>query len=122
MSWNRKAWALSAVVAVAACGVETPTEVSDAPDFAVVTSSSDAIPDRYIIRLSDDVPSAAAASEAMMRGVRGEVHFTYENVFKGFAATLPGASLAAIQRNPLVASIEADGVVTKIATTQSGAT
>ena len=48
MSWNRKAWALSAVVAVAACGVETPTEVSDAPDFAVVTSSSDAIPDRYI--------------------------------------------------------------------------
>lgn len=123
MSWNRKALALSAVVAVAACGVETPTEVSDAPDFAVASSSSDAIPDRYIIRLSDDVPSAAAASEAMMRGVRGEVHYTYENVFKGFAATLPGASLAAIQRNPLVASIEADGVVTMIATTtQTGAT
>jgi len=122
MGWNRKAPALIALFALAACDTETPTAVSDTPDFAVVTASSDAIPDRYIIRLSDDVPSAAAASEAMMRGVRGDVHFTYENVFKGFAATLPGASLAAIQRNPLVASIEADGVVTMIATTQTGAT
>jgi subtilisin family serine protease len=122
MGWNRKAPGLIALFALAACDTETPTAVSDTPDFAVVTSSSDAIPDRYIIRLSDNVPSAAAASEAMMRGVRGDVHFTYQNVFKGFAATLPGASLAAIQRNPLVASIEADGVVTKIATTQTGAT
>ena len=122
MSRTGKALALLTIAALSACGIDSPTAVSDAPSFATVSGSSDAIPDRYIIRLSDDVPSAAAASAAMMRGLRGEVHFTYETVFKGFAATLPGASLAAIQRNPLVASIEADGVVTKVTTTQSGAT
>ena len=122
MSRTGKALALLTIAALSACGIDSPTAVSDAPSFATVSGSSDAIPDRYIIRLSDDVPSAAAASAAMMRGLRGDVHFTYETVFKGFAATLPGEALRAIQRNPLVASIEADGVVTKIATTQTGAT
>lgn len=115
-------FALVALVTVAACDVEAPTELAPSPNFSTVTASSDAIPDRYIVRLSDDVPSAAAASASMMRGLRGEVHFTYETLFKGFAVTLPGQALNAIQRNPLVASIEQDGVVTKIATTQTGAT
>lgn len=123
MSWSHRALTLMATLAVAGCSVETPTAVSDStPNFAVVKPSSDGIPDRYIVRLNDDVPSAAAASANMMRGLRGEVHFTYETVFKGFAVTLPGQALNAIQRNPLVASIEQDGVVTKITTTQTGAT
>ena len=115
-------FALVALVTVAACDVEAPTELAPSPNFSTVTASSDAIPDRYIVRLSDDVPSAAAASASMMRGLRGEVHFTYETLFKGFAVTLPGQALNAIQRNPLVASIEQDGVVTKITTTQTSAT
>jgi len=57
----------------------------------------------------------------MMRGLRGEVHFTYENVFKGFAVTLPAQALNGLRRNPLIAAIEQDAVVTLDAT-QSGAT
>ena len=121
MKRNAKLFALLALATVVACDVETPTELAPSPSFSTVSASSDAIPDRYIVRLSDDVPSAAAASAAMMRGLRGEVHFTYENVFKGFAVTLPAQALNGLRRNPLIAAIEQDAVVTLDAT-QSGAT
>jgi subtilisin family serine protease len=122
MNQSTRLLALLALVSVAACDVETPLGVESSPNFAAVSSVDAPIPNRYVVRLNDDVPSAAAASATMMRGLRGEVHFTYENVFKGFAATLPAETLTAIQRNPLVASIEQDGVVTKSAATQTGAT
>ncbi len=121
MKRNAKLFALLALATVVACDVETPTELAPSPSFSTVSASSDAIPDRYIVRLSDDVPSAAAASASMMRGLRGEVHFTYENVFKGFAVTLPAQALNGLRRNPLIAAIEQDAVVTLDAT-QSGAT
>jgi subtilisin family serine protease len=80
------------------------------------------IPNRYILIFTDDVANGRATAAAMVRAARGELHFVYENVLNGFAATLPPQAVANLQRNPNIAYIEQDAVVTLNATTQTNAT
>jgi subtilisin family serine protease len=72
----------------------------------------------YIVVFKDDVadPAAEARAQAARHGFT--VRFTYENVLKGFAATLPDAAVIALQNNPNVDYIEEDQEVFAV-TTQS---
>jgi subtilisin family serine protease len=69
-----------------------------------------------IIQFNPGTNARAQAADLAARG--GRVSQVYENVFPGVAASLPAAAINALGRNPQVAVVEADGVVTT--TTTSG--
>ncbi len=75
----------------------------------------------YIVVLNAGAgaPAAVAAEHAARFGA--DVAHVYSHALAGYAATLPDAAVAALERDPRVAYVEADGVVTAD-TTQSGAT
>jgi subtilisin len=54
--------------------------------------------------------SPGAADEALVRGLGGQIRYTYHLV-PAIAATLPDAAIAALQNNPRVSVIEPDGLV-----------
>ena len=68
--------------------------------------------DRYIVVFNDDVQNPAGLSDEIARQAGATVHFRYTSALKGFAATIPGAALEGVQRNPNVAFVEADGIAT----------
>ncbi len=86
------------------------------------TDSPDAIPGRYIVVFKDGVGAGQmeAAMGAAARG-GGSVDMTYSSAIQGFAASLPAQALEGLRRNPNIAYIEADQVIT-LEATQSGAT
>ncbi len=116
----KKLWFVMMVAALVLMSVGPAAAASQAPLFASGAASE--IAGRYIVVFKDGVAGRAfdnALSSA--RGLGGAVHFTYNRVLRGFAATLPAAAVDALRRNPNVAYIEADQVIT-IDTTQTGAT
>ncbi|MEW6417167.1 MAG: S8 family serine peptidase [Nitrospirota bacterium] len=83
---------------------EVPIVGMDAPN---------AIPDRYIVVFKDEVlvPEIESLADEVVKVHRGKLHFTYNTALRGFAATIPAKALAALQRNPHIAYIEADRIV-----------
>jgi subtilisin family serine protease len=102
------AMAAALLLALAAIGV-MPAAASSAGGVERVS---------VIVRLVDganpDVEAAAAARSG------ASVAFVYRNVFPGFAAELPARAVAALARNPRVAFVERDGVVTTSTTSTAG--
>ena len=90
-------------------------------NLVVAANAGERIPDRYIIVFNEGVANGRAIAAQMVRAARGELHFVYENALNGFAATLPPQAVTNLQRNPNIASIEQDAVVTLNAA-QSNAT
>lgn len=78
-----------------------------------------ALAGRYIVVFKDG--AGPGTVDAAMRGLEGEVLYRYSAALNGFAARLPEQAVQALQRNPLVAYIEADQVMEAWAT-QSNAT
>jgi subtilisin family serine protease len=79
------------------------------------------IPGSYIVVFNDDVDDPEGEAREMVGRAGGRLTYTYRHAIKGFAAQLPAAALAGLQRNPNVAYIEADQEYTTSAT-QSNAT
>jgi subtilisin family serine protease len=94
---------------------------SETSPFNPAVGADQVIPNRYIIRFQDDVADVPALTNQLVSTHGGTLHYTYEHAIKGFAATLPPEGVEAIRRNPQVAYIEPDGVVTAT-TIQSSAT
>jgi subtilisin family serine protease len=67
------------------------------------------------------VADAPGLARSMVSAAGGQLGFVYEHAIKGFSARLTPAAADAISRNPNVALVEADQVMTA-STTQSGAT
>ena len=88
---------------------------------APVATSQGTMADRYIVVFRDDVSNPGALADALVSQSGGTVQFKYAHAIKGFAATLPAAAIDGISRNPNVAYIEPDGVMSTTAT-QSNAT
>lgn len=107
---------LLAVPVLAACA-DWSDDIAG-PSVSTVTSSTagaamqGGLADRYIVVFKDDVQNPAALSDDLARQAGATVHFRYTSALKGFAATIPGAALEGIQRNPNVAYVEADGIAT----------
>ena len=64
----------------------------------------------YIVVFDSQANEQAEA--AKLRGQGANVRYTYSSVFKGLAGTFNAAQINALQKNPRVQTIEADGVVT----------
>lgn len=115
---------IAPVVLLAACqGAEPVAPEQAQPASPVLAASANArIPGRYIVVLKSDVRDVPGLARGLAAGNGGEVGYIYEAALKGFSITLGSAQAAeAIARNPNVAFVEEDQVVTA-SVTQSGAT
>jgi subtilisin family serine protease len=99
-------------------------------DLAASADVATIIPDRYIVVFTDGADALtvdAAIVEAQMAAAASEgsgavdVHYRYESALMGFAATMPASALEALKKNPSVAIIEPDQIVS-ISATQSPVT
>ena len=123
---NRSVLALSALALGAACSESvTPSAPSDgaplAPSRVLRSYSSVPRPDHYIVVFRDHVTDTRTRAGAMVAAHNGELEFAYVHTIHGFSAALPASAIEALRNHPDVAHIEADQVVTAVAT-QSGAT
>ncbi|HEY3011961.1 MAG TPA: S8 family peptidase, partial [Gemmatimonadales bacterium] len=85
---------------------------SESPDvLAPQFSSSQTIPEQYIVVFKSSLPDPAAQARALVAQHGGTLRFTYSSAIKGFAAALPAQALDALRRNPNVAYIEPDQLV-----------
>jgi len=123
-SLRAAAVALTAL-ALAACADSRTAVTPTAPDLLAPARQSAAqvaqaaVADRYIITFRANVADALAMAASMVRANGGQLHYTYTTALRGFAATLPPQAVAALARNPLIASIEPDAIVTASATQAS---
>lgn len=112
-------------LALGACADSRTAVTPTAPDLLAPARQSAApaaqasIPDRYIITFRDNVADPRATAASMVRSNGGQLHFTYTTALRGFAATLPPQAMAGLARNPMIASIEPDAIVTASATQAS---
>ncbi len=105
---------------IAACSDES--RVVGPSDLAPLFSMGGAVQaERFIVVFRAAVLDPDVLTDQLVRGHGGAEHYRYRYALKGFAATLPAPAVEAIRRNPNVAWVEADGVVT-IVVTQTNAT
>ena len=105
--------ALGAVLlAVAACQDATsPRPVAVVPTGPNAAQAGAA--DDYIVVFKNDETDPAGNASALARAHGGAVKFVYQRAIKGFAiSNLPEQAVEALRRNPRVAYIEADGIMT----------
>lgn len=108
----------TASLALSACG-ENPA-ASRASAEVLVESAADAEAKPYIVRMNDQLVGLqrvehVVASTLSLIGAESAL-FTYDTVFKGFAARLTDRQVGALERLPLIASVNPDQLVTLSAT------
>ena len=109
---------LPAVVLLAAAACQdssAPDGAASAPELARATApgaEAQLIPGRYIVVFDSDVTDAPGLARRLAAANGGRLRFTYEHAIKGFAADMSDAAAAALSRNPNVAYVEQDQVMT----------
>jgi subtilisin family serine protease len=98
--------------AVVACQDSTsPAPATVMPDR--VNAARAAVQNDYIVTFRDDEADPGGQANGLVKAHGGSLRHVYRYALKGFAvANLPDAAVAALQRNPRVARIERDGIVT----------
>jgi subtilisin family serine protease len=120
----RPALLATSAFALAACQAtdEIAAPSTDARFAATPAAASQRIPNRYIVVLRNDARDVPGLARGLAAAHNGSVGFVYEAALKGFSITLGSDAAAnAIARNPNVASVEPEQVVTA-SVTQSNAT
>ncbi|MEO5824882.1 MAG: S8 family serine peptidase [Gemmatimonadales bacterium] len=116
-----------AAFALTACGdVPAPTVPAPldgaSPSFSAQSGDAGrAIPGQYIVMFNNGVTDVPGLARQLAATHGGKIGFTYETAIKGFSVQLNATAAAALSRNPNVAVVEADQVMTTVAT-QSNAT
>ena len=102
--------ALALLTALAAC--ETMANpAQQTPETPNRTAAAGAVPGQYIVVLQNNVADPAAVANDLVTAAGGSLLRVYTSALKGFAARLSAPAAAALQANPLVASVEADQVM-----------
>ena len=102
----------------------TPQAAAPRPHLSVGTARDGApepIAGKYIVVFNNAVRDVPGVAQALARANGGTVRFTYQRALRGFAADLPDRAAAALARNPNVAFVEQDQVMTA-STTETNAT
>src|SRR5881398_611609 len=102
--------ALAFVVALAGCeSMSNPAQQT--PDPGNRTAAVESVPGQYIVVLQDNVADPATVARDLVNAAGGSLLRVYTSAIKGFAAQLSAPAAAALEGNPLVASVEADQVM-----------
>lgn len=72
---------------------------------------NDHVPGQYIVVLKDSVPNSGAVASEMTKKHGLGLQQVYENALKGYAASIPDAVLEKTKRDPRVAFVSEDRVV-----------
>ena len=113
-----------ALFVFAACQDTSAPDGSAAPELATAAApapQAQVIGGRYLVVFNAGVADAPGLARRMAAAHGGRIRFTYEHAIKGFAAELSDAAAAALARNPNVAFVEQDQVMTAFVD-QTGAT
>jgi subtilisin family serine protease len=116
---------LLAALLIAGCDTVTDTASLSAGEASSLGAApaTDAIPGQYIVVFQDHVADAPGLAQRLAQQHGADVLFIYEHALKGFAFSGSAQAAAALERNPIVAYVEADQVVTTVSGgTQSNAT
>jgi subtilisin family serine protease len=102
----------TALVALAACQDSTsPRSAAELP--ARVNATQGVAPNDYIVVFRSDESDPDGQANALVKMHGGSLKHVYGAALKGFAVSgLPDAAVAALQRNPRVAFVERDGIMT----------
>jgi subtilisin family serine protease len=102
----------TALVALAACQDSTsPRATAELP--ARVNAAQGVAPNDYIVVFRSDESDPDGQANALVKAHGGSLTHVYRTALKGFAVSgLPDAAVQALQRNPRIARIEPDGIVT----------
>jgi subtilisin family serine protease len=95
---------------------ESPTGPGEVGAAPLLPGAGQVVPNRYIVVLRQGGPTAAAAADQAVTGSGGKVFHVYDQVLHGFAAEMSPEAVQALRRNPNVAYIEPDQVVSIIGT------
>src|SRR5213595_3076772 len=102
--------ALAFVAALAGCeSMSNPAQQT--PDPGNRTAAVESVPGQYIVVLQDNVADPATVASDLVNAAGGSLLRVYTSAIKGFAAQLSAPAAAALEGNPLVASVEADQVM-----------
>lgn len=103
---------LAGLLSVAACRDDsvTPTATRNSGPELSKMRPGDSIPGRYIVVLRD-AASSPTTMAARATALNGRIRFVYEDALRGFAADLDGNAVAELRRDPAVAYIQPDRVV-----------
>ena len=113
---NRRSILLAAVTLVACTeGAPTPTAPASATPLLESRAAS-TIPDQYVVMFAPHVADAATLARELVSVHRGELGFVYTHAIRGFSARLNATAAAALARNPNVAIVEPDQVMTAYTT------
>jgi subtilisin family serine protease len=105
---KRRLLACSLLVLAAACaGENSPTSTPSDPSLNAAAGTQ-----RYIVVFKDEVVGAQATTDQMLAAVGARADYVYGTAIKGFAAPLSAQAVDQLRRDPRVAYIQADGVVT----------
>jgi subtilisin family serine protease len=112
-----------AMMAVLVPGCVTPEEDFEAVDSTraplVTVDRAARLPDQYIVVFKDTIATGAAMNRIALQNARSRIDFQY-SVINGFAARLADEDLDAIRRNPDVAYVEQDQLMTMAAVRPAG--
>jgi len=70
--------------------------------------ASRVVPGQYIVVFQDTVSDPVGLAQSLVHARGGTLLQTYSSALKGFAARLPDAAVATLERDPLVAYVEPD--------------
>ena len=99
--------------AVVACQDSTSPAPATVPMPDRVNAARAAGQNDYIVTFRDDEADPGGQANGLVKAHGGSLRHVYRYALKGFSvANLPDAAVAALQRNPHVARIERDGIVT----------
>src|SRR6059036_2041291 len=102
--------ALAFLAALAGCEtLSNPAQQS--PDPGNRTAAIEAVPGQYIVVFRDNVADPATVANELVTAAGGSLLRVYTSAIKGFAAQLSAPAAAALEGNPLVASVEGDQVM-----------
>jgi hypothetical protein len=107
------------MLALAACAPDASPVDPAAPSLAAERlpertgppAPGTVVPNRYVVVLHDESRDALDRIKDMIVKYDGELHYVYRHALTGFAATLPPAALAELERYRGVRLIEPDRVV-----------
>src|SRR6059036_1990240 len=102
--------ALAFLATLAGCeSMSNPAQQT--PDPGNRTAAVESVPGQYIVVLRDNVADTATVARDLVNAAGGSLLRVYTSAIKGFAAQLSAPAAAALEGNPLVASVEADQVM-----------